>query len=141
MKIFRGADYRLFLARKMNSKINTNIALGIILTGYAIMKRNKKQKKYWSKSWLMRRNKLGVTACLLRELRDENVQDYCRFLRIEPETFDHLLHLIGDKICKQDTRMRWCISAETRLALTLRYLATGEKLCCLLIFLHKYIPI
>ena len=44
-----------------------------------------------------------------------------------PERFDHLLNLIRDKITKKDTRFRKPVSAEESLALTIRFLATGES--------------
>lgn len=43
------------------------------------------------------------------------------------ERFDHLLWLVSPLITKQDTRFRKAIPANERLALTLRYLASGES--------------
>ena len=45
---------------------------------------------------------------------------------MSPERFDHLLALVGPKIAKKDTSFRKSISAAERLALTLRFLATGD---------------
>jgi hypothetical protein len=42
--------------------------------------------------------------------------------------FDYLLSLVRPLISKQDTWMRKSISAESRLAVTLRFLATGSFL-------------
>ena len=44
-----------------------------------------------------------------------------------PNRFEHLLSLVGPMIQKKTTRFRMPISAPQRLALTLRYLATGES--------------
>lgn len=41
--------------------------------------------------------------------------------------FEYLLNKIGPKIAKQDTNMRKCIPAQERLAVTLRFLATGDS--------------
>nr|CAI5863552.1 unnamed protein product [Callosobruchus analis] len=41
--------------------------------------------------------------------------------------FDHLLELISTKLRKKDTRMRKPITLDERLAVTLRYLATGDS--------------
>ena len=49
-----------------------------------------------------------------------------RFLRMSPERFEHLLSLVGPLIQKEDTRFRRSISPEERLAVTLRFLATGD---------------
>jgi len=40
-------------------------------------------------------------------------------------SFQILLGKVSQKIAKQETRMRSCISPEERLAVTLRYLVTG----------------
>ena len=48
------------------------------------------------------------------------------------ERFDHLLSMIREKITKKNTRMLESISAEERLVITLRYLASGmsqQDLC------------
>lgn len=50
----------------------------------------------------------------------------CRYTRMTPERFEHLLSMIGPRIKKKDTRMREAISPAERLTLTLRYLASGN---------------
>ena len=50
-----------------------------------------------------------------------------RFLRLSPERFDHLLSLVMPMIIKHDTAFRKAISPAERLALTLRFLASGES--------------
>ena len=45
------------------------------------------------------------------------------------ETFDDLLHLVGPSLCKQNTNYKDSISAEERLAVTLRFLAQGMAFC------------
>ena len=49
-----------------------------------------------------------------------------RCVRMSPERFEHLLQLVGPKIKKQNTQFRTAISAEERLIVTLRFLASGE---------------
>ena len=43
------------------------------------------------------------------------------------ERFSHLLSLVQERISSKDTRIRKSISAEERLVLTLRFLASGEN--------------
>jgi hypothetical protein len=40
--------------------------------------------------------------------------------------FEFLVHLIGEKISKEDTAFRKAISVQESLALTLRFLASGD---------------
>ena len=46
---------------------------------------------------------------------------------MSPERFDHLLGLVENSITKEDTNFRKAISAGERLAVTLRFLASGES--------------
>ena len=45
---------------------------------------------------------------------------------MNPGKFDHLLSLVKDKITKENAKFRKSISAEERLEITLRILATGR---------------
>ncbi|KAK4887424.1 hypothetical protein RN001_003695 [Aquatica leii] len=47
---------------------------------------------------------------------------------MDNETFTFLLRILLPNVAKQGTSLRQSISAEDRLMLTLRYLATGETL-------------
>lgn len=61
------------------------------------------------------------------------------FCRISYEDFDVLLNKIGPQIQKKDTNFRLSIPAKERLAVTLRYLASGDSYQSLS-FLFKISP-
>ena len=48
------------------------------------------------------------------------------YFRMSLESFEYLVDAIQPEIQKMDTKFRLCISARERLALTLRFLATGK---------------
>ena len=73
----------------------------------------------------MRRNQHGAYSSLLKELESEDPSSYRNFLRMDNDTFNELLSLVTPMIEKKSTTMREAISPGERLALTLRYLATG----------------
>ena len=88
----------------------------------------RKPRKYWVRPWLLRRELYGQYDTLMHELAAEDVQGYVAFQRVCPELFQELLAKIGPRIEKRTTKMRQPISPEVRLAITLRYLATGKQL-------------
>ncbi|CAH1961161.1 unnamed protein product [Acanthoscelides obtectus] len=87
---------------------------------------NKRKRSIWVKKWMEDRNKYGHMP-LLKELRQDYPSDFKNYLRMDFDTFNILLELISPIISKQNTKMRESISAEERLAATLRYLATGRS--------------
>ncbi|CAH1983784.1 unnamed protein product [Acanthoscelides obtectus] len=52
---------------------------------------------------------------------------YKNFTRMSPIDFEYLITLVGPKVGKYDTPMRAAISVQDRLALTVRFLATGDS--------------
>lgn len=91
-------------------------------------KQGKKQnRECWVKDWIKNREKYGVMNSLLPQLRSNDEKCYKNFLRMTPLEFDMLLQKVKPFIEKQNTFMRKSIPANERLALTLRFLATGKK--------------
>ena len=69
---------------------------------------------------------------ILRELElNENVL-FKNFMRMSRTNFYMLLGMVEPKIEKQNTRFREAIPAEVKLAITLRYLATGDSFTSLM---------
>lgn len=72
----------------------------------------KAREKYSMTEYLL---DLGIDGCLTD------------FLRVSSSQFELLLNLVGKKIAKQDTNWRKPINITERLAVTLRFLATGSS--------------
>ena len=98
------------------------------LTARIAEKNKKKPKKRscWVKAWLLRRKELGAYDNLMVELANEDIEGYISFQRLSPELFAELLAKVQPLIEKKNTVMRDAIPAGARLAVTLRYLATGK---------------
>lgn len=62
----------------------------------------------------------------LNELVAEPSDEFKKFSRMSLNDFEYLLSQISTRISKQDTQLRKAIPAQIRLAITLRYLATGD---------------
>ena len=91
----------------------------------AALNKQRKKRKCWVRPWIGRRNALGAYNTLLQELHIEDPQQLRSFLRMTAKDLEEILRLTGPIISKKDTNMRQAISAKERLAVTLRFLATG----------------
>lgn len=86
-----------------------------------------KQRRWWVRPWIQRREELGASSRLLQELKEEDPETYRNVLRMTAPQFQELLELVEPLIKKQDTVFRQAIPCKTKLEITLRYLATGDS--------------
>jgi hypothetical protein len=70
----------------------------------------------------------GEFNILVKELESEDDEWFYKYMRMNCETYKRLVNLVKDEIHKKSTNMRVPISAEERVALTLRFLAHGESM-------------
>ena len=98
--------------------------------------RERYMRRYWVRQWLLRRPAYGYYEHLIPELAREDRSGFINFLRVDPQLFLELLARVGPRIQKRVTRMRSPIGPGLRLAITLRYLATGKQ--CLVFFLQCF---
>lgn len=89
--------------------------------------KKKVKRSVWVRKWIEDRPSEGCFAKLLPELRFHHPKDFTNFLRMSANDFDYLLDLVSPLITKKDTKMRKVIPPGERLALALRYLATGDS--------------
>ena len=93
---------------------------------FVFLRRKKiSERSIWCREWLLRRDDLGAYDTLLSELREEDKKSFINFLRVTPGLFESLVHKVHPLIHRQDTQFRQAISTGMRVAITLRYLATG----------------
>lgn len=69
----------------------------------------RRDRRYWTRAWLLRRPLLGQYERLMVELREEDVPAFKNFVRMEPRMFQEVLTRLGERI-------------EKKVAITLRYL-------------------
>lgn len=63
----------------------------------------------------------------LAELVAEPSGQFRKFTRMSLQDFNYLLHKVTPLIAKQNTQLRQSIPAKIRLAVTLRFLASGDS--------------
>lgn len=63
---------------------------------------------------------------MVNDMRLFDQELFFRYFRMSPTNFETLLHWVGPRISKQETKMREPICERERLCVTLRYLVTGD---------------
>ena len=84
-------------------------------------------RRYWVKPWVFGRLDYGHYDRLMRQLEAEDVVLFRNFDRMDPAMFREVLQRVGSRIEKYDIWYRQSIIPGCRLAITLHFLATGEK--------------
>lgn len=100
--------------------------IAIILYCTSLIKDRKKKKRRWVKKWIAKR-KTFTHLNLLNYIKDTEPEDYRNYFRMSSDVYFELLNMLRPYITKQNTNMRQAISANERLAVTLRFLATGRS--------------
>ena len=125
----------------MSSMVNDDAFAVAILAGLAVVqmeeeeeeerkkmrRRKMKKRTWWVRPWLQRRGLHGQFEVLMRELELEDVGSFINFTRVDPDFFYEIQNRIGHRIEKQSTHWRKPLPPGVRLAITLRYLATGDN--------------
>lgn len=91
------------------------------------LKKKRRKRRWWVTNLMQRRVLDNVGETMTHMYEQEESGQFQNFCRMASEDFDHLLSLISDKIRKSSTNFRDSIPAYDRLAVTLRFLATGDS--------------
>ncbi|XP_046862866.1 protein ANTAGONIST OF LIKE HETEROCHROMATIN PROTEIN 1-like isoform X2 [Xenia sp. Carnegie-2017] len=109
----------------MASKEERKLAI-LLLLRQRRKRRNKYKKRFWIEDILKRRKELGEYHRLIQEMRLNDPESFYQYFRMTPSRFDLLLGLVGPYL-KKNSLYREPVSPEERLAVTLRFLATGDS--------------
>ena len=104
------------------------VATTALLTVLLARSRQKKRRKrkVWVKPWIASRETDGAFHKLMKDL-EKDVDSLNNYLRMDLPAFEELLGNTGKYLQKKDTVFRNSISPAEQLAVTLRFLATGES--------------
>lgn len=111
------------------SKMTVTRQQAAAIVAAILIKRKKQQqvrKRLWTRRFLNRREFDEVSKKLMEDLRNDSYT-FHEFFRMSPTEFDFLLNNVRDIIAKRDTNMRKSVSAEIRLAITIRFLSSGDS--------------
>ena len=87
--------------------------------------RRERRSRIWCREWLQRRCLYGMHENLLAELHKEDNRGFKNFLRMSPELFEEMVEKLTPKLQKKTTDMRHPLSVGLKLAVTLRFMASG----------------
>jgi hypothetical protein len=87
---------------------------------------DRRPRRFWVRPWIERRCFFGQYDTLMMELEREHHGDFLNYLRMEPAMFHELLEKLSPRISKEDTMCRQALQPGMKLAITLRYFATGN---------------
>ena len=108
--------------------VNRRRRLLLLLLLRRIRRNRKQQRRMWVRKIFQSRRTKGEYHALITEMRLGDHESFYRYFHMTPQRFSHLLSLVGPHIRRQDTRFRQAIPPDERLAITLRYLVTGDSM-------------
>ena len=79
----------------------------------------------WVRPWLRRWEQFGWYENLKVELQNEDAREFKNMLRMEPAMFHELEARLTPRLLKRDSNLRRAFTPGFKLAITLKYLATG----------------
>ena len=91
-----------------------------------LRRKDKYRKRFWVRPILQQRIQQGEYFNLVREMQLADHESSFKYCRMSPHLFENLLRLVAPMILKSDQK-REPISPAERLAVALRYLATGDS--------------
>ena len=86
------------------------------------------RKRTWVRKINIKRREKGEYHALIQEMRLSDHDSFYKYFRMRPQRFDQLLAIVGPALTRQRTNFRSPISPGERLAVTLRFLATGDSM-------------
>lgn len=90
-------------------------------------RRARKRKSVWVREWFLKRHKYGMYEKLMKHLREGDTKSFNNFVRMDPAMFNQLVEELTPRLQKKTTNYRKPLSVGLKLAITLRYLATGDS--------------
>ena len=89
--------------------------------------RPRRRHNMWVRPWLLQREEKGAYHNIMAELYATDIPGFTNYMRMTPEFFEMIKTRLEPRLARQATNYRVPISVGEKLALTIRYLATGES--------------
>ena len=89
--------------------------------------RPRRRHNMWVRPWLLQREERRGYHNIVAELYATDIPGFTNFMRMNPEFFEVIKIRLEPRLARQATNYRAPISVGEKLALNIRYLATGES--------------
>ena len=102
--------------------------------------RPRRRHNMWVRPWLLQKEERGAYHNIMAELYATDIPGFTNYMRMTPEFFEMIKTRLEPCLARQATNYRPPISVGEKLALTIRYLVTGESytsLSCHIIVLSE----
>ena len=93
----------------------------------APIQRCRRRHNMWVRTWLLQREERGAYHNIMADLYAKDIPGFANYMRMTPEFFEMIKTRLESCLARQATNYRAPISVGEKLALTIRYLATGES--------------
>ena len=118
--ILRDAQSHIY-CYKMSKRMKLVLLLALLVRRRKILQK----RRWWVRPIQELRAGNGEFDGALQIMRNRDPDYFCSYYRMMPSLFDHLLSLVKHELLKKSPRDP--VSPEERLAITLRYLASGME--------------
>ena len=93
--------------------------------------RPRRRHNMWVRPWLLQREERGAYHNIMADLYATDIPGFTNYMRMTPEFFEMIKTRLEPHLARQATNYRAPISVGEKLAVTIRYLATGESIIVL----------
>ena len=89
--------------------------------------RPRRRHNMWVRPWQLQREERGAYHNIMAELHATDIPGFTNYMRMTPEFFEMIKTRLEPRLARQATNYRAPINVGEKLALTIRYLATGDS--------------
>ena len=89
-------------------------------------RRQRAEPRWWTRQWILRRPILGQYEKLVQELKNEDIEGFRNFMRMDPEMYAEVAERVAPHLFKPDSKFRPSLEPGLKLTIALRYFAAGN---------------
>lgn len=99
----------------------------VVLIQRYLAQNEKQDRRWWVRRWITLRPEHGAYANLMQLMREEDVNGFKNFTRLTPAMFTDMVQRLTPRLQKHNTWYREALPVGLKVAITLRYMATGDS--------------